>query len=109
MRPLQPLLRFGAVVALLKRVVSATQKGPAQSVYEGSVCHVVGIARNTSGSERVARLRCPNAYRLSVDGVLMAVAHLQAHPESSGFKTPSMLMGSRCVEQLPGVTAITVS
>lgn len=108
MRPLKPLLRIPAVVRALQRVVSATMKGPSETVYEGEISHVVGIARNARGIERRARLSCPNGYRLSVDGVLMAVAHLQSHPESSGFRTPSMLMGARCVERLPDVTPIVV-
>jgi short subunit dehydrogenase-like uncharacterized protein len=108
MRPLRPLLRIPAVVRMLQRVVSATQKGPPEEAYAHQLTHLVGIARNARGDERRARLSCPNGYRLSVDGVLMAVTHLLSHPEASGFKTPSMLMGARCVERLPDVTPIVV-
>lgn len=96
------------VTVLLPCVVSATQKGSPESAYENEVSHIAGIARNARGDERRARVSCPNGYRPSVDGVLMAVTHLLSHPEASGFKTPSMLMGARCVERLPHVTPIVL-
>jgi short subunit dehydrogenase-like uncharacterized protein len=109
MRPLRPLLRMRPVVRLLKGVVSATSKGPTDESLATTHTHVVGVARNAGGQERQAQLRCPNGYRLSVDGVLMAVAHLVSNPGTFGFRTPSMLMGANCVERLPGVSPIVVT
>lgn len=67
------------------------------------------MARNAHGMERLAQLRCPNVYHLSVNGVLMAVDHLMSQPGTFGFRTPSMLMGAQCVEHLPGVSPIVVT
>ena len=62
-----------------------------------------------NGVERRAQLRCPNGYRLSVDGVLMTVDHLMSQRGTFGFRTPSMLMGAHCVEHLPGVSPSVVT
>ena len=67
-----------------------------------------GEVRNASGVRRTARLETANGYRLTVDGTLMAVQFLLKNAPSGGYYTPSMLMGARCVEQLPGSTSIRV-
>jgi short subunit dehydrogenase-like uncharacterized protein len=46
--------------------------------------------------------------RLTADGMIMAVKFLLEHAPAGGYYTPSMLMGARCVEQLPGSTPIRV-
>jgi len=38
----------------------------------------------------------------------MAVSALLEQPRAGGYCTPSQLMGSRCVEQLPGCSAIRI-
>jgi short subunit dehydrogenase-like uncharacterized protein len=38
----------------------------------------------------------------------MAVKFVLDHAPAGGYYTPSMLMGARCVEQLPGSTPIRV-
>jgi short subunit dehydrogenase-like uncharacterized protein len=63
---------------------------------------------NGSGERRTARLETANGYRLTADGMIMAVKFLLEHAPVGGYYTPSMLMGARCVEQLPGSTPIRV-
>ena len=64
--------------------------------------------RNASGERRTARLETANAYRLAAEGAIMAVKFLLEQAPAGGYYTPSMLMGGRCVEQLPGSTPIRV-
>jgi short subunit dehydrogenase-like uncharacterized protein len=64
--------------------------------------------RNAAGDRRTAHLETANAYRLTVDGTLMAVQYLLTNAASGGYYTPSMLLGARCVEQLPGSSSIRV-
>ncbi len=60
--------------------------------------------RNAAGKRRSAHLETANGYRLTADGTLMAVQFLlNAAPSGA-----SMLMGARCVEQLPESTSIRV-
>jgi short subunit dehydrogenase-like uncharacterized protein len=109
LRPIMPLLRFRPLVVLAQRAVDTLVEGPPQRAYEDDVAHLFGEARNARGEVRRARLRTPNGYRLTVDGVLMTVGHLRDHPGVRGFCTPSKLMGANCVERLPGTSAIAVS
>ena len=61
------------------------------------------------GERRTARLETANGYRRNfADGMIMAVKFLLEHVPAGGYYTPSMLMGARCVEELPGSTAIRV-
>ena len=60
--------------------------------------------RNTAGERHTARLETANGYRLTADGMIMAVKFLLKHGPAGGYYTPSMLMGARCVEQSPGST-----
>ena len=109
LRLIIPLLRYQWVIKLLKRIVSATMKGPGQALIDKGTCHLVGEVLNAKGEVRRARLSTPNGYRLTVDGMLMTVAHLLEHPEHKGYHTPTMLMGVNCVERLPGVSPIALS
>ena len=67
-----------------------------------------GEVRNAGGERRTAHLETANGYRLTADGTLMAVQFLLNAAPLGGYYTPSMLMGARCVEQLPGSTFIRV-
>jgi short subunit dehydrogenase-like uncharacterized protein len=53
-------------------------------------------------------LETANGYQLTTDGMIMAVKFLLEHASAGGYYTPSMLMGARCVEHLPGSTLIRV-
>jgi short subunit dehydrogenase-like uncharacterized protein len=46
--------------------------------------------------------------RETADGTIMAVKFLLDHAPAGGYYTPSMLIGARCVEELPGSTPIRV-
>ncbi|MBK5356602.1 saccharopine dehydrogenase NADP-binding domain-containing protein [Pseudomonas sp. TH41] len=109
LKPFVRLLRNQSLVSALKRLVDLVVKGPGTAAYENGTCHVIGEVHNARGDVRRAHLRTPNGYCLTVDGMLMTVSHLLAHPESNGFHTPTTLMGSRCVERLSGVSTITLS
>ena len=65
--------------------------------------------RRPASSIRTARLTTSNGYRLTVDGVLLAVQTLLTNAPGGGYYTPSQLMGPRCVEELPGSSAIDIS
>lgn len=109
LRPFMPLLRYPWVIKLLKRIVGATIEGPGQDLIDNGICHLVGEVRNAKGEVRRARISTPNGYRLTVDGMLMSVAHLLEHPLHQGYHTPATLMGADCVERLPDVSPIALA
>ena len=105
---LRPLLRLPPVRALLGRIAARNNPGPSRKERDSDRTWVWGEARNDSGDVRTARLTTTNGYRLTIDGVLMAVRALLVRPPGGGYFTPSQLLGTRCVERLPGCSAIRI-
>ena len=104
----RPLMRLPPVQALLKTAAARTNEGPSPKERESEKTYVWGEARNDIDEVLTARLTTSNGYRLTVDGVLMAVRTLLARAPEGGYYTPSQLMGPRCVERLPGSSAIRI-
>jgi short subunit dehydrogenase-like uncharacterized protein len=102
------LLAIAPVQAVAKRIAGRVNTGPSAERYASGATYVWGEARNGSWSTRTARLTTSNGYRLTVDGVLLAVPALLAGAPAGGYYTPSQLMGPRCVETLPGSSAIEI-
>jgi short subunit dehydrogenase-like uncharacterized protein len=90
---------------LLRRLADRVS-GPSAAERSSGSARFWGEVRNAAGERRAARLETANGYRLTVDGTIMAAKYLLAQAPEGGYTTPSMLMGARCVEQLPGSTAI---
>jgi short subunit dehydrogenase-like uncharacterized protein len=105
---LRPLLRLAPVRALVARVAARNNPGPSKKERDSEKTWVWGEARNDRGEVRTARLTAPNGYRLTIDGVLMAVRALLVRPPGGGYFTPTQLLGARCVERLPGCSAIRI-
>ncbi len=105
---LRPLLRLPALRALVGRIAARNNPGPSRKERDSERTWVWGEARNDRGDVRTARLTTTNGYRLTIDGVLMAVRALLVRPPGGGYFTPSQLLGTRCVERLPGCSAIRI-
>ncbi len=105
---MRPLLAARPLRALAAAAAARRSRGPSPKQRETERTWVWGEARNERGDVRTARLVTSNGYRLTVDGVLMAVRALLAGASASGYFTPSQLLGARCVERLPGCSAIAV-
>jgi short subunit dehydrogenase-like uncharacterized protein len=105
---MRPLLAAPPLRALAAAAAARRSRGPSPKQRETERTWVWGEARNERGDTRTARLVTSNGYRLTVDGVLMAVRALLAGGPERGYFTPSQLLGARCVERLPGCSAIAV-
>jgi short subunit dehydrogenase-like uncharacterized protein len=103
----RPLLATAPGQAVLQQLAKRSP-GPSEEELRTGRSRLWGEVRNAAGVRRTARLETANGYRLTVDGTLMAVQFLLKNAPSGGYYTPSMLMGARCVEQLPGSTSIRV-
>jgi short subunit dehydrogenase-like uncharacterized protein len=101
----RPLLASGPVQDLLLRLADRST-GPTEEERRTGRARLWGEVRNAAGQRRTARLETPNGYRLTADGTVMAVKYLLEHEPASGYTTPSLLLGPRCVERLPGSTTI---
>jgi len=105
---MQPLLHAWPLRAVASGAAAWRNPGPSQKQRDTEKTWVWGEARNERGLVRTARLVTSNGYRLTVDGALMAVRALLARAPGAGYFTPSQLLGARCVERLPGCSAITI-
>ena len=103
----RPLLASGPIQILLRRLADRSS-GPSEAERRSGRARFWGEVRNAAGERRTARLETANGYRLTADGTIMAAKWLLEHEPKGGYTTPSLLMGARCVEQLPGSTAIRV-
>jgi len=105
---LRPLLAARPLRALAAAAAARRNRGPTPKQREAEKSWIWGEVRNERGDVRTARLVTSNGYRLTVDGVLMSVRALLAGVPDGGYFTPSQLLGARCVERLPGCSAIAV-
>ncbi|MFV3303695.1 saccharopine dehydrogenase family protein [Pseudomonas sp. NY15181] len=104
----RPLLGHDRVQNWLKEQVDKRVHGPDEMARGKLRTWVWGEVRNARGERRTARLETANGYDVTIHGVLFAVRHLLAQPESRGYFTPSKLFGARCIEQLPGSGKIVI-
>src|SRR5207253_2934277 len=80
--------------------------GPSEEQLRTGRSRLWGEVRNAAGERRTAKLETANGYRLTADGTMMAVQYLLPNAPPGGYYTPSMLLGARCVERLPGSTSV---
>ena len=92
----------------LLRQLAKRSLGPDEEELRTGRCRLWGEVRNAAGEKRTAQLETANGYWLTVNGILMAAQLLLKNKLPGGYYTPSMLMGSRCVEQLPGSSLIRI-
>jgi short subunit dehydrogenase-like uncharacterized protein len=103
----RPLLASAPGQALLYRLANRAS-GPSEEQLRTGRSRLWGEVRNAAGERRTAKLETANGYRLTADGTIMAVQYLLTNAPPGGYYTPSMLLGARCVERLPGSTSIRV-
>jgi short subunit dehydrogenase-like uncharacterized protein len=103
----RPLLASALGQTLLHRLANRAS-GPSEEKLRTGRSRLWGEVRNAAGERRTAQLETANGYRLTADGTIMAVQYLLTNAPLGGYYTPSMLLGARCVEQLPGSTVIRV-
>lgn len=105
---LRPVMQIPPVRSLLMHAAARANAGPTSKQRDTEKTWVWGEARNDRGDLRTARVTTSNGYKLTVDGVLMAVRALLARAPEGGYYTPTQLLGPRCVERLPGSSAILI-
>jgi len=103
----RPLLASAPGQNLLSKLANRAS-GPSEEQLHTGRSRLWGEVRNTAGERRTANLETANGYRLTADGTILAVQYLLTNAPSGGYYTPSMLLGPRCVEKLPGSTTIRV-
>ena len=101
----RPLVASASGQMLLQQLANRIS-GPSEEQLRTGRSRLWGEVHNAAGERRTAHLETANGYRLTAVGTNMAVQFLLNAAPSGGYYTPSMLMGARCVEQLPGSSSI---
>ena len=107
--PLRRLLGAPAVRRLAHRLLRRLAAGPSRLQREQERVHVWGEARNAAGEVRRAQLETANGYSLTVETALLAVQFVLRQQVPAGYRTPSQLMGARCVQDVEGGGTIVVT
>jgi short subunit dehydrogenase-like uncharacterized protein len=97
-----PLLRSPAVQQIGKDLLGLV-RGPGQERRASSHSEAWGEVRDGSGRTASAALTAPNAYDLTADAVVRAVARVGSGSVRPGAHTPSTALGADFVRELDGV------
>lgn len=103
--PLRFLLRATGVKQYLRNKVGRRYAGgPDESTRNRKASELWGEAINAAGRRTVARMTTPNGYKLTADTAVEIAMHCGTAAQTSGYLTPSLLLGSRFILSRPGVT-----
>ena len=102
-------LKMKFVQNIAKGKIEKSVAGPTQQERDSSDTLVWGEVSNAAGSTKVARLRVPNGYTVTMDGILITSAYLMGYNGPGGCFTPSQMMGVSLAEKLPGASSIEIS
>lgn len=89
------------LVNFLKRRIDAKVRGPNEDKRARLETKVWGEVMNPAGDIVTGRITTANGYDLTGHAAIAISQHLLNNDIEPGFKTPSMIMGSSFVEQLP--------
>jgi len=106
---IRPILGVKLVQNFLKKKAAGSVKGPDERTREKLITHVWGEAKNAKGEIKTARIKTANGYSLTVTGALAVTDYLLTQDCTGGYYTPSTLINSELVEQLPGSGKILIS
>lgn len=98
------LLRYAVPRALAARLIHRRVTGPSARTRAATSVEVWGEVRTAGGETRSATLTGPNAYDLTADALLRAVARLRTGTVPPGAHTPSTALGADFVRELDGVS-----
>lgn len=100
----QGLMKLKTIQNFVKKKIEARVKGPDEKTREAGDTFLWAEAKNAAGKTVTVRLKTPNGYTVTMDGIIVTAKFLLEYEGEGGCLTPSQLMGSDLVEKLPGVT-----
>jgi len=103
------LMKIKALQNFAKKKIEAKVKGPSEKARAAGDTYVWGEVKNNSGKTVTARIKVPNGYTVTMDGIIITAKFLLEYDGSGGCLTPSQIMGSELVEQLPGATSFKLA
>ncbi len=108
LRFFRPLLFIGPIRKGLAKLIRVAVKGPSDAERKNARVDLWAEAVGSDGRSRTALLKTANGYDVTVHGSLGVVEKLLETSAQPGVYTPSRLMGSRYVCELPGSGPIRI-
>jgi short subunit dehydrogenase-like uncharacterized protein len=103
------LLKLKFVQNFAKKKIEQNITGPSKEQRDKDDTDVFGEVRNAAGARITGRLRVPNGYTVTMDGILITSKFLMGYNGDGGCQTPAQLMGTNLAEQLPGAGTFDIS
>lgn len=97
------LLGSSIAQGFLKKRIKAQPAGPSEGERERGRSFIWGEVKDDAGASVVARLRCPEGYKLTALTALTIVEHVLAGNFSTGFQTPAKAYGADLILEIEGV------
>jgi saccharopine dehydrogenase (NAD+, L-lysine-forming) len=102
--PARWAMRVGPVRSVVGALGKRVRRGPDDALRARTRCEVWGEVRDAAGRAASTTLAGPNAYDLTADAVVRAVARLSAGDVPPGAHTPATAFGADFAGELDGVT-----
>jgi len=106
---IQAVMKSATVQRMAKKRIMRRVTGPDEASRANRPMYVWGEARNAKGDSVCCRVKTPNAYTVTMDGILHSAEFLLDYEGAGGCYTPAQLMGAELVERLPGVGQLHLS
>jgi short subunit dehydrogenase-like uncharacterized protein len=97
------LLRRKFAHALIRKIIVSKAPGPDDAKRDKAVSLIWAKVSNAGGQSLEARMRCPEAYSLTADAVLLISKKILQGVFKPGYQTPASAYGADLVMELPGV------
>ena len=95
------------VMSLMKGQIDKKIKGPSADKLQEQKTYVWGEAMNPSGDIVTGRIVTANGYQLTMLAAIGIVQHFLANEVTTGYQTPSLIMGADFVTTLAGSSEFT--
>ena len=107
-RIFRPIISREFFQKVLKLLIDLRITGPGPRERETTTVKLLGVVQNNQGQCLQARLNTSNGYDVTINGALGIVEKLFTQRPKPGVYTPSQLMGTHYISQLPGCGPITI-
>lgn len=103
------LLKLKFVQNFAKKKIEQNITGPSQEARDKAETLVFGEVRNAAGDCLIGKLRVPNGYTVTMDGIMITAKHLMGYNGDGGCQTPAQMLGTDLAEQLPGAGKLEIT
>jgi short subunit dehydrogenase-like uncharacterized protein len=105
----RPIIRLNAVQNFLKKQIDKKVTGPDAAVRGRALVYVWGEARNAAGKKVTARLQTANGYTITQQAPVAIIEYFANKDVPAGSLTPSILLGTEFITQLPDSSEMVIS